>query len=516
MSGVDRNVAVEMPDGVLLTTDVHHPEGCGPFPTLLMRTCYDKVLIGEYLGLGDFVDAGFRVVLQDCRGSGGSGGQQDHLAESVDGRATGDWIAGQPWFDGQLGTFGASYMGFTQWALAVTRPPYLKAMAISLSSARGARSWFPGGSFALDITLPWTMTMVFGLGRAQEPELQQRLVDGFDHLPLREAAQLTTGKRVHWWDRWMDHPSADDPFWKPLDCSDAVDLDVPILFMDGWYDYPTLHMVREFQQRDEAGLPSRLVVGAGTHFGAGVDERSETLRWFDRHLKGVDLAPQCSPVSVFVLPDLGWRDLPAWPPPSAPDTWFLQPQAGLGRTRSEAASTTPYVYDPSDPTPAFGGPSLRMDKCGPVDNRELEARSDVLTFTSAPLAEPVLTIGPIEARLFLRSDVDHFDVYLRVCDVLPTGESINVSEVIRRLGPIDIDRDEDGVFEIVLDVRPIAQQFASGNRIRVQVSGGAHPMFARNTCSGEPLSDAVTLVVAHNEVLHGERYSSAVTMYVPT
>ena len=197
-------------------------------------------------------------MFQDCRGTGISEGEPDHFAESTDGRVTGDWIAAQPWFDGQLATFGSSYMGMTQWALAATRPPYLKAMAVGLTNSR-VRSWFPGGSLALDIFLPWSMTRVFGFTEAENPELQARLNAAFMHLPLRDAVKVATGQTLPWYSRWMDHPSADDPFWKPLDFSDA-DLDIPILFMDQWYDYATSQLVAEFEYRQNAGLPSRMHV----------------------------------------------------------------------------------------------------------------------------------------------------------------------------------------------------------------------------------------------------------------
>ena len=513
MVSVDRNVLIEMPDGVTLATDVRHPEGKGPFPTLLQRTCYDKDLIAEYSGLEAFLAAGYRVVFQDCRGSGASGGEGDHFAESADGRVTADWVADQPWFDGRLGTFGSSYMGMTQWALAATRPPYLRAMAVGLSNSR-VRSWFPGGSLALDIFLPWSMTKVFGFTEAAKPELQDRLRKAFTHLPLRDAAKVATGRSLTWYDRWMDHPAADDPFWEPLDFSSALDLDIPILFLDQWYDYATTYLVEEFEGRQEAGLSSRLHVGPGTHFSADATQLEETLQWFDVHLKGQGLSSRTS-ANVFVLPDAGWQELAEWPPPSTPDTWFLQPGGGLSREPSTDGSPTPYRYDPADPTPALGGPSLRMDECGPRDNRPLEARDDVLTFTSPPLREEVLTVGRVHADLYLSSDVDYFDVYVRLCDVAPDGQSVNMCEVLRRLTPEVIRRANDHTFSVAVDLRPVAYRFCAGHRIRLQVSGGAHPMFARNTCSGEPVTDATMIVVAHNAVHHDQDHLSRISLKRP-
>jgi putative CocE/NonD family hydrolase len=153
-----------------------------------------------------------------------------------------------------------------------------------------------------------------------------------------------------------------------------------------------------------------------------------------------------------------------------------------------------------------------MEHCGPRDNRTLEARDDVLTFTSPPLESEAFSIGRVRAELHLSSDVNHFDLYLRLCDVAPSGESINMSEELQRLTPRDIRRAHDGVFVACIELRPAAYRFAKGHRIRLQVSGGAHPMFARNTCSGEPVADATTTVVAHNAVHHDIRHPSQVSL----
>lgn len=511
MTEIERDIRVTTPDGVELSTDVFHPVGPGPFPTLLQRTCYGKEVLFDWMQTTRYVDAGYRVVFQDCRGSGGSTGEGDFFLEAADGRIAGDWIAAQPWFDGRLGTFGASYMSFTQWALASTRPPYLKAMAIAtLGSQRGA-AWYPGGSFALDIALPWTATRVFGI-EATMAENQASVDTAFDHLPLEEADVVAVGQRVQWYRDWFTHFGIDDPHWAPLDFTDALDLGVPTLLIDGWYDYAVPHVIRDHELIRKAGTPTRLVIGDWTHFSASEEAFVESIRWFDRHLKGDESVDTGGDATVFVMPDVGWRELPEWPPPTRSERWFLQPEGGLTTTPAPASTPTAFTYDPADPTPAFGGPSLRMEHCGAVDNRELEARDDVLVFSTDPLTEVVEAIGPVVAELWLRSDVDHLDVYVRVCDVSPDGRSTNILDGIQRLGPDDLARGADGAFPVVLEAWPTAQRFAPGHRIRVQVSGGAHPLFARNTCSGEPIGSARTLVTAHNQVLHDPDHPSALLL----
>src|SRR3954452_5652640 len=158
----ERDVKVEMPDGVVLLTDVYHPVGVDDAPTLLERTPYGRRAIAS--GAGPmFAARGYRYVIQACRGTDGSGGSHSYFAEAPDGRATADWIAEQPWFDGRLGSFGASYMGFTQWALASTRPPHLQAMAVALSTSMRQWSWFAGDSVALELIVSWDLSaMDFG------------------------------------------------------------------------------------------------------------------------------------------------------------------------------------------------------------------------------------------------------------------------------------------------------------------------------------------------------------------
>jgi putative CocE/NonD family hydrolase len=183
-----------MPDGVVLLTDVYHPVGVDDAPTLLERTPYGRQAIASAMG-PELAARGYRYLVQACRGTDGSGGSHSYFAEAPDGRATADWIAEQTWFDGRLGSYGASYMGFTQWALASTRPPHLQAMVIALSTSVRKFSWYPGDSYALEVIIPWDLGAVHfnkptsgNIVDDVTPEAVERrmaeLRAGFDHLPL--------------------------------------------------------------------------------------------------------------------------------------------------------------------------------------------------------------------------------------------------------------------------------------------------------------------------------------------
>ena len=515
---VERDVRIVTDDGVELSTDIYHPNVDGPVPTLLQRTPYDKDIMGPWVGITDAVEHGYRVVFQDCRGTGKSTGEAGFFTEAGDGRATGDWIAEQPWFDGRLGTFGGSYMTFTQWAFASTKPPYLKAMSVSLGPADRTAVWYPGGSFALDMCLSWSRSLVRGVAESfgNPEEAAKALQAGFDHLPLSEADVVACGEKVSWWQDWLEHPHGDE-YWRELDFRDTLDwLSIPVLFLDGWYDYPLPYLLENVAHLDRTNVPHRLIVGPWVHAGGDANvSRPAEFSWFDRYLKGDESVDTGAPVTVFVMPDAGWRDLQQWPPPAQQQRWHLQPGGALGTDTAPPSSTaTTFTYDPADPTPALGGTSLRPEVAGPVDNAPLEARDDVLVFTSDVLGADLEVVGPVTAELFVSSSVEHLDVFVRLCDVDAAGVSTNVCDALRRLSPDDLVKDGDGVFPVTIDLWPTAFRFAAGHRVRVQVSGGAHPLYARNTCSGEPLASATTLVRAENAVHHDAAHPSAVILSV--
>src|ERR1700743_1281118 len=144
---VQRDVEVPAPDGAALLTDLYLARPAGPRPTILIRTPYGRRGIGGGAGLSArfFAERGYHAVVQSTRGTFGSGGEIGFDREAGDGRATADWITGQSWSNGDLGTFGASYLGFTQYALASTRSPQLKAMALATWGAERRAGYYPGG-----------------------------------------------------------------------------------------------------------------------------------------------------------------------------------------------------------------------------------------------------------------------------------------------------------------------------------------------------------------------------------
>ena len=161
------------------------------------------------------------------------------------------------------------------------------------------------------------------------------------------------------------------------------------------------------------------------------------------HLLGGDIGSPRARVRLFVGGDRRWVDVEEWPPPARSVRWHLQPDGALHPRKSPASPPDRYRYDPADPTPSVGGTVL-ASSAGPRDNRALERRADVLVYSSAPLARDVEIMGPVTADLHVRSTLDHTDFFVRLCDVEPSGKSLEHLRWAGRLTPETWQRQPDG------------------------------------------------------------------------
>jgi hypothetical protein len=219
-------------------------------------------------------------------------------------------------------------------------------------------------------------------------------------------------------------------------------------------------------------------------------------------------------VRVFVTGEQAWRDLPEWPPPHRAERWHLQPGRGLAPAAPPASEPDRYRYDPKDPTPTVGGSTL-LPTAGVKDNRAVEARRDVLVYSSAVLDRDVVAMGPVEADLHVASSLPYTDFFVRICDVDPKGTSINVTDGLVRLSPgRGSSPAAGGALRVAIPLWPMAHCFRRGHRIRIQVSSAAHPRYARNPGSGEPLATATRLVAADQTVFHDPDRPSAIVLPV--
>jgi putative CocE/NonD family hydrolase len=507
---------IEVPaaDGVPLRTDHYIPQLTGPRPTLLVRTPYGRGFPWAFLFGGLFAERGYHVVIQSCRGTAGSGGEQYPLRhERADGQATVAWLRQQDWFTGELATIGPSYLGYTQWALAADAPPELRAMLVQNGVSVPHPLLYPGGAFALEnILIPTAFTLSWHRGlRAllrAVLRMQRRLRQVARALPLIDAYRPALGGRVGFFEDWLTHPDRADPYWASLDVTaDAPVPRVPVSLLSGWSDFCLDPTLAEYRRLRAAGRKPRLVVGPWTHASAFNDDLpivvGEALDWLTAHCSHDPAGWTRPPVRVHVGGGRGeWRDLPDWPPPQAAvQTWRLTADGTLRTGQAAGAGVSSLRYDPADPTPSVGG-QLVTARAGARDNRALEARPDVLVFTSAPLPADLEVIGPVSARLRVRASGPYFDVFARLCDVDPRGRSRNVCDGLIRHDPAA--PAEPGGTAITVPMSATAYQFRAGHRLRLQVSGGAHPRFARNTGTAEPPATATRLQPVDLEIVHGD------------
>jgi hypothetical protein len=518
---VERGLRVPMPDGATLLADHYSPRGGGHEPIVLIRSPYGRAVFGIFGRI--FAERGYQVVVQSVRGTFGSGGEFDAMRnEARDGRATLDWLAAQAWFVPNVGMSGPSYLGFVQWAVATGAPPYLKALAAQITASQFRSLTYPGESYALDTGISWTYLLhhqEMPWWRIQWAALRQRraLLPAFAAVPLAKADELAVGHRVKFYQDWLAHNTPGEPFWEDIDFSHHLDaVTAPVNLVAGWYDIFLPEQLADYAALRRAGRPVRLTVGPWMHSSLGVLGAAlrESLTWFDAYLRDEPPRAPAKPVRIHVMGGGGWRDLAAWPPSATATRWYLGERRTLGPTPTNGdAPPDGYRYDPANPTPAVGGIVLGAHG-GPRDNRRLEARPDVLVYTGAPLSADLEVIGPVAAELYVRSSLEHTDFFARLCDVAPNGRSVNVCDGLLRLWPGRCAPAADGTMKIHVDLWPTAYRFTRGHRLRLQVSSGAHPRFARNLGSGEPLGTAITFRAADQEVYLDAAHPSAVILPV--
>jgi putative CocE/NonD family hydrolase len=537
--GVERDIPITMPDGAVLRTDRYWPQAPGPYPTVLIRTPYGRGLeapgfngLGMIVAAQAFASRGFAVVVQTVRGRFDSDGVFDpRVNEPSDGRATMQWITAQPWFGGSLGLWGQSYLGFVQWAVAADAPPALTAIVPSFTGATAAPRYYPDGAFALRSTLEWLHVLedaampahprwrsfLRSLRRMDPKALARALAPAIHHLPLVETDARVVGKPVPFYQEMLTNRPADDPYWQVRDFSPGLSrVTAAISLMGGWYDLFLQDLLADYQALRAAGKSPDVTIGPWTHteLDGLLASLREGIRWFDIHLNVNSALERKQPVRLFLMGANEWRDYASWPPLSRERSYYLHTDSEL-HLGAPAADEPPdaYRYDPADPTPALGGPVL-MPPNGPMDNRPLEARSDVLTYTSGPLPADLDVIGPVRLALYVRSSVVCTDFFGRLCDVSPDGRSINICDGLTRVSPGVGQRQPDGSLRIEVDMWATAQRFKRGHRLRLLVASAQHPRWARNLCTGEPAATSTRMVAAEQTIYHDAAHPSAVIVPV--
>ena len=402
------------------------------------------------------------MLLQSCRGTFGSGGEFEPMRHEIaDGQDTVAWLREQSWFDGRLATYGASYLGFVQWALAMDPPPELAAVIVHVGPHDFSRTAYRNGVFDLYNYVGWSDLVAHqentralqGLLRMGTAERRLRPV--LDRLPVTAGVPDLLGREPLWSERWLEHPQLTDPFWAPLQCGAALQrITVPVLVVGGWQDLFIEQNLEQYRTLAARGVPTRLLVGPvvppghhgqGRRRGRGEPGLARPLRRPGKtrgngsEARGNGPAPAAHPdhpVRIWVGGQGAgeWRELSGWPPTgTTQQRWHLGAHGSLStREPSADVPAVSFRYDPADPTPSPGGAILAVAG-GSRDNRAVERRLDVLVFSSDPLEEPVEVLGEVAAEFSVARDNPYADLFARLCDVDPRGRSWNVCDGIVRL-----------------------------------------------------------------------------------
>jgi putative CocE/NonD family hydrolase len=534
---VRRGFAIRTRDGVALRTDhyapVLHPTHRGSpmpdvAPAVLVRTPYGRGGFNAVAARA-LASLGFHVIVSSCRGTADSGGVFDPLRnERDDGLDTVDWLRRQLWFDGHLGTFGPSYVGYTQWAIADV--PELTAMATAVTASQFRDPVYAGASFALHTTLAWVSFLAaqkapWSRAAIEMLRGQPKLTRALHHMPLGEADAIATGAEVEFFRRWLALAGADpaesDAYWRDLRHDGRVpDVHAPVLMVGGFCDIFLPWQLRDYAALRAAGARPQLTIGPWTHGSAGLLGATlrESAQWLRAHLRGDTALLRRHPVRVHVE-NGGWREYDDWPPfPGQTQSWFLHSGFRLDPSSPTSPSTSDrFRYDPADPTPSVSGPVLLSNVSRPRDNRALEARPDVLVYTSEVLRHDLEIVGSVSATIYVNASQPYLDVFVRLCDVAPDGVSLNVCDGLERVTPGRFPTGSDGVSAVDVEVWPAGHRFRAGHRLRVQVSGGAHPRYARNPGTDSPLwsADATRMRPVDVQIWRDADHPSAIRLPVP-
>jgi putative CocE/NonD family hydrolase len=558
-------VAVKMRDGVTLRANIYRPKADGKFPVLLQRTPYNKdggVAFGFKAAARGYV-----VIFEDVRGRYSSEGEwYTFKNEPNDGYDTVEWAAALPYSDGRVGMFGGSYVGATQMLAAIAHPPHLAGICPIVTASNYHENWtYTGGAFAQWFNQDWTS----GLAQNSYERLVSRQNDpvgGLWKLPLTEYPILNLEKRpdlsssalvAPYYLDWLAHPSYDD-YWKSVSIEEHFsDITVPAMHLAAWYDLFLGGSLRNYEGIEEHGgteaarKGQQLVVVIGGHagempkvgdvdFGPNAKEPQDEweLQWYDYLFKGVkNQFASGKPVKIFVMGANEWRDEDDWPVPQAKSTKFFLHSSGKAnsvRGNGALSTTAPgketsdqYVYDPANPVPTVGGPLCCEPQrwpAGPRDQRSVEARDDVLVYSTPAMAEDVEVTGPVTLELYAKSSAVDTDFTAKLVDVWPNGFAQNLTEGILRARYRDSREKPDlinpgQVYKFSIDMWATSNVFKKGHVLRLEVSSSNFPRFDRNLNTGatryvKSSDSGAAFVSATNVVLHDAEHPSALVLPV--
>ncbi len=507
---------VPMRDGITLSTSVGKPDMGGPaFPVIFVRTPYGKGAESE--ARAHFIQNGYVVVTQDCRGTGESAGSfEPYLQEKEDGYDALEWISEQPWCDGNVGMIGASYAGQVQWLAAAGGHPVLKTIIPQVSGTDPFLDVpYDHGILKLSMIM-WAYNMTY-----PERELRELDYSKLYTLPVSAIDEAFFGVDIPIWNGWtrMDGPSD----WSRARFLDELrTVDIPVLYVSGVWDVEALSTQLNWQRMQAYGHHHQhLLFGPWEHTGflgdvpttfAGqdygyasrLDFEAIWLRWFDRWLKGADHPEGAEkPVRLFVTGANEWRSYDQWPGEHfAAERYHFDLAHERDHTYALRSGPVPldtamYVYDPEavrlNMDPEFSD-SVRYMR-HPEAGEDLALLSDV--FTSATTLG-----GPAYVDLAVAIDQRDVDLFVLLAEVDSAGKM----NAITHPGKVRA-RFRDGrtlqaltpgeFHKVRIDLFPFAHQFKKGSRLAVIVRSDWFPRYIRNLGTADPITRATRMSPVH-------------------
>lgn len=522
-----------MRDGAILRADLYLPEGSERAPVVLIRQPYGRATPSmAFRQNGSFwARKGYACVIQDVRGKFSSEGVFDPMVHEVeDGYDTVTWISQQPWCDGRVGMWGESYYGFTSLAAAVAAPPALRCIAPGDIASDRHKIWFRQGAFLLNTIGPWAIAM-------DAPEYAD--VDKVDswHLPLVEMASAA-GHEGSYFRTLVEH--ADDPaWWAKRSLRDRIErIRIPVLLWSGWYDNYTSGLLDDFVALVRASPQPEsvhLLVGPWDHESSG--EHTDravciklpptgTYRWdsyqgfFDRYLMGLENGfGKAGKVTYFTIGADRWQNAASWPPPEARATPFYLRADGLLSRDAPTGDETPdrYRYDPADPVAETVGRNCWALCSALGDRREIETRPDVLSYTTAPLAQDCELSGLITAVLHAASSAVDTDFTITLIDLLADGTANQIQDGIIRAAyrddpyrPTPIVPGQ--VYAFAIELAGASYLVKAGHRLRVDISSSCFDRYDRNLNTGARFGHGTEIRVAEQSIHHSADHPSHILL----
>ncbi|KAB7706508.1 CocE/NonD family hydrolase [Bacillus aerolatus] len=568
---LEKDVPCQLSDGTILYADVYRPDDDEQHPVLLTRLPYNKNLplySHRYLDTNRFVQNGYVVIVQDVRGRFASEGEFFPFKyEGNDGYEAVEWAAKLPYSNGKVGMFGLSYYGFTQLLAAAENPPHLKAIfpAQTFNDLR-AGSFYQNGAYGLGLSLTWALESIAPdqiKRKYKDPEeykqKMRQLAEAIDHIEdLYKYSPLT---------EWppLKELGVADYFYELLECGledkiwDEISLGidklkkitVPAYHMGGWYDGLLGPTIENYTNgKKSLDQPQKLIIGPWAHgdFRSQIGERKFGLhasedwidykedltnvhiRWFDYWLKEKDTnIMNEKPVKLFVMGTNEWREEDSWPLAQTDFIPYYFHSQGRANTRfgdgelsvdlPEGEQTDQFTFDPASPVPTTGGGTLfdQVQCIGPVDQRKVEEREDILVYTSAVLQEAVEVTGPVKVILYAKTDAAATDFTAKLVDVFPDGTAYNLTDgIVRSTYRNGFKKEEESiqgqVIKYEIDLWATANVFLPGHQIRVEISSSSFPRFDVNFNNGQTMVDGKEYVPANQTIYHNEEYPSYILL----